>query len=449
MLFLEMTYAQLNKNNQWTEKLITIYGKGNYKGISNVVAQITLNEKNLDTYRGETQKGSITYDDFQNNHNVLANIKSFKENFEKDEDSLEVLLREKIKKVVKISTTNFDNFCEEVGNKVLSDKEKIKMDIKTKVSVAIENNKQVIFTGAPGTGKTFSVREYVKGHCDDNKQYKFVQFHPSYDYSDFVEGLRPVVIKNQTEATFVRMDGVFKAFCRNAVNDPTHTYYFIVDEINRADLAKVFGELMFGLEESYRGADNRFDTQYKNLVTYRIYEESDCKSEKDKDEIGKAVPIEKDVFKEGFYIPDNLYFIGTMNDIDRSVDSMDFALRRRFHWIDIKANDIMENSLHEMLDDENKDSNGEEYIDIDRFAQNIIDMNKIISGESKFGLSEAYHIGPAYFKKINLENYKEDLKNIFENNIKSILREYTRGRDPKKVNDWVEECRKKLLGDQL
>ena len=135
-------------------------------------------------------------------------------------------------------------------------------------------NKQIIFTGAPGTGKTYSVREVVEEETDrDKTAYKFVQFHPSYDYSDFVEGLRPVVLLGQTEPTFVRMDGTFKAFCRHVVEEnkandgEDEKYYFIVDEINRGDLSKIFGELMFGLEESYRGEENAFDTQYKNLKT--------------------------------------------------------------------------------------------------------------------------------------------------------------------------------------
>ena len=321
----------------------------------------------------------------------------------------------------------------------------------------IDNNKQVIFTGAPGTGKTFSVREYVKQQCQivddrgnpivDKKQYKFVQFHPSYDYSDFVEGLRPAVLKGQEEPTFVRMDGVFKAFCRHIVqeNRSEKKYYFIVDEINRADLAKVFGELMFGLEESYRGEKNKFDTQYKNLVTYRIVEQEDIESDSTKytqDDLGKAIPIEQDVFKEGFYIPENLYFIGTMNDIDRSVDSMDFALRRRFQWVNINANEIMKSSLHSMLDNDNEGSSEK----IDELGDRIIAMNKMISEEKKLGLSEAYHIGPAYFKKMDINNYDEKINEIFENNIASILREYTRGRKAEEVNNWIEKCKKALLG---
>ena len=325
------------------------------------------------------------------------------------------------------------------------------------VSKEIESNKQVIFTGAPGTGKTYSVREYVKKQCTatdgsgvvDEKQYKFVQFHPSYDYSDFVEGLRPVVIQGQTESTFVRLDGVFKAFCRyivgenaqvkNATGKESHKkFYFVVDEINRADLAKVFGELMFGLEESYRGEKNSFDTQYKNLVTYKIIDEGSDK--------GKAIPMEEDVFKDGFYIPENLYFIGTMNDIDRSVDSMDFALRRRFMWVDIKANEIMNSSLHSILDRKNKNLAGDKIVDIDELANRIIEMNNEIS-KSKFGLTEAYHIGPAYFKNLDITNHEESLELIFKHNITSILKEYTRGRKQDEVDKLIDSCEVILLGE--
>jgi len=321
------------------------------------------------------------------------------------------------------------------------------------VTGAIEKNKQVIFTGAPGTGKTYAVRKYVKAQCTcvdgegneivDKNQYKFVQFHPSYDYSDFVEGLRPVVIQGQTESTFVRMDGVFKEFCRHIVEESKKVYvpkkyFFIVDEINRADLAKVFGELMFGLEESYRGEDNPIATQYKNLTTYRILEEGP--------DAGKAVPMEMDVFEKGFYIPENLYFIGTMNDIDRSVDSMDFALRRRFMWVDIKANEIMQTSLEGILGNKNIDASGNSIIDIEELADKIIKMNDEISN-SKFGLTDAYHIGPAYFKKLDVTDYENSLETIFEHNIVSILKEYTRGRKQEEVENLITSCRNALLGE--
>jgi|GEM_PF-6524241 len=294
----------------------------------------------------------------------------------------------------------------------------------------ITSNKAVIFTGAPGTGKTYSVRKAVKELCnDDNGRYGFVQFHSSYDYSDFVEGLRPVPGENGGNM-FVRMDGVFKSFCRKVVEQTERKrsetddresfvpdeYYFIIDEINRADLSKVFGELMFGLEVDYRGKNNRFDTQYKNLPSYKM-------------ENGKAVEISGDCFRDGFFIPENITVIGTMNDIDRSVESFDFALRRRFQWIDVKANDVMYDVLREMLKIDKKD--------VSRLAAAAIEMNTVISDESfNFGLSVAYHIGPAYYKSYTGNN----IDAIWENKIEPILREYTRGRSNDSVEQFISKC---------
>lgn len=344
-----------------------------------------------------------------------------------------------------------------------------------KMDELLAESKQIIFTGAPGTGKTYSVREYVETNTEDEQQCKFVQFHPSYDYSDFVEGLRPVMINGSTAPAFVRMDGTFKEFCRHIVDKlikdiaskintnyniklekkildmiyqieskelegqsnyegktiteydkvikecleswKKEKYYFIVDEINRADLSKVFGELMFGLEETYRGIKHRFDTQYKNLTTYKVNPN------------GFAYPMEFDCFEKGFFIPQNLVIIGTMNDIDRSVESFDFALRRRFQWIEIKANEVMETSLKEMWKDKNIDK-------ADEWIGKIISMNNVLTKESKYGLTEAYHIGPAYFKDFNGNN----MKDIFKYKVEPIIREYLRGRKNDDINELVTKC---------
>ena len=306
------------------------------------------------------------------------------------------------------------------GGTQMSNKNK-NCNIDNLIRTALRTNKQVIFTGAPGTGKTYAVRNYVEKQCKehgyDESHYKFVQFHPSYDYTDFVEGLRPVQLDENGAPTFVRLDGIFKAFCRQIVernqksdkNAAEETYYFIIDEINRADLAKVFGELMFGLEEGYRG--EKFDTQYQNLPTYQV--DPDTKQV-------TQLKSENDVFKDGFYIPENLYIIGTMNDIDRSVDSIDFALRRRFAWVEIKANDIMETSLKSMLKNKLDEENVEDLEKRFKAMENIKDlaerinaMNEVISGKKgeigkRFYLTEAYHIGPAYFKNVvNAETPEE------------------------------------------
>lgn len=178
---------------------------------------------------------------------------------------------------------------------------------------------------------------------------------------------------------------------------------------------------MFGLEESYRGIENKFDTQYMNLTTYEINEN------------GAAIPMEFDCFKDGFYIPENLYIIGTMNDIDRSVESFDFALRRRFQWVNVKANEVMEYTLNSMLDEVSDD-----------LVSNIINMNNKMT-ETIPQLTEEYHIGPAYFKEYNGEI--EKLEEIFNNNIVSILKEYTRGRNKSDIANLIEVCRNTLFGN--
>lgn len=373
------------------------------------------------------------------------------------------------------------------GKKNMSDATDNKIEINEYIKEKIDAHKQIIFTGAPGTGKTHSVREYVKGKNDEYKEkmkstdkkhediediYKFVQFHSSYDYTDFVEGIRPAPKEKSGENMFVRMDGIFKAFCRKIVDanikdlekhgidniealykimkeSKTDTnaikerrkniakaiselpmYYFVIDEINRADLSKVFGELMFGLEEDYRGVQNRFPTQYSNLPTYEMKED-------------KAVIIEKDCFKNGFFVPENLTIIGTMNDIDRSVETFDFALRRRFAWVEIKANEVMLYSVAAIngIEDNKIDD------DFNKTIENIKQMNNVISDNTykKLGLNESYHIGPAYFKNLfDGGDIKNNLETIFKEKIEPLLREYTRGRDTKTVNDLIDNCRGKL-----
>lgn len=298
--------------------------------------------------------------------------------------------------------------------------------------------KNIIFTDAPGTGKTYSVEKYVNEQnseqldsiCSYSSRYfKFVQFHGSYDYTDFVEGLRP--IERGDQMVFVRMDGTFKALCREAAEaekengKKASTYYFVIDEINRAELSKVFGELMYCFEK--RGSEHKVQTQYHNLPTYG----------ETKNGIEK---LNNDIFKDGFYVPENVVIIGTMNDIDRNVETFDFALRRRFDWIPIKANDFMETSLRSMLNDEKVSKD---------LAQRAIRMNEVISGESgkRFGLNEDYHIGPAYFKDYDkAKSMGKNLDDIWKRNIEPILKEYLRGKNG--VDKFINDCHKALMNDQ-
>ncbi len=378
----------------------------------------------------------------------------------------------------------------------------------------LKHTRNLILHGAPGTGKTFLAKEIAKRMGCTQNEIGFVQFHPSYDYTDFVEGLRPKKQSNG-EIGFERKDGVFKEFCKRAlqnlidskksvevleressINDKVENFLekaieeksefetatgnkftiienaeknifvsipanektgelslpkndliqllnsenkiesgadiksffnrkwrtqqdsyiwilykeinslkqngnvqkiekiqekkfiFIIDEINRGELSKIFGELFFCIDPGYRGKNGMIKTQYQNL-------------------------IEKgDEFYDGFFIPENVYIIGTMNDIDRSVDTMDFAFRRRFAFKEIKASENLG-----MLD---------ELGEIEGRARNCLEnLNKAI--EKIPGLSSAYHIGGAYFK--NLESCNNDFEELWNLHLEGLLREYLRGQE--------------------
>lgn len=186
-------------------------------------------------------------------------------------------------------------------------------------------NKQVILYGPPGTSKTYSAtiiaakllagsdrvdtqnpynsaQELLKNEYKDN--YKIVQFHPSYSYEDFVRGITVKPAKRNNGITYVTESKIFEKFCKQAQGNKKQKYVLIIDEINRAPLASVLGELIYGLE----------------------YRESSI-----------ATPYAING-KQEFSIPDNLYIIGTMNTADRSIGSIDYAVRRRFAFVQVKSN---------------------------------------------------------------------------------------------------------------
>lgn len=416
----------------------------------------------------------------------------------------------------------------------------MKQDCKLEKYIRIlEANKNIILTGAPGTGKTHLAKAIADAM---NAESDFVQFHPSYDYTDFVEGLRPTPPDNKGNIGFRRVDGVFKAFCKKAISDINTKYIqsdslfdniynsivsdikrgiinsytnpkgeslplrindkgrieyrknspraekeenirlmynyllknnifdlsyytrddywalikklskstetidyveygwilqellnrtprnysdnkknsseinkqkfvFIIDEINRGEISKIFGELFFSIDPGYRGAKGKVKTQYQNMITN-----------------------ESDPFYEGFYVPENVYIIGTMNDIDRSVESMDFAMRRRFAWQEVRAeeNTGMLDNLQEMKN---------EVVEIMKRLNNVIWNETTNTGIE--GLSAAYHIGGSYFSKLRLylnddhSNKSAAYKHLWENHLKGVLSEYLRG-----MPDAMENLRK-------
>lgn len=172
---------------------------------------------------------------------------------------------------------------------------------------------QVIFYGPPGTGKTFVARQIAEYLTDgDDSRQELIQFHPSYTYEDFMEGIKPESFDcgdGRHEVSYPVRAGSFMRFCERASQDPESTYVFIIDEINRGQIAKIFGELMYLLE-------------YRDDAIQLAYTKS-----------------EGDDSRQRFRIPGNVLIIGTMNTADRSIALVDFALRRRFTFIPFYPND--------------------------------------------------------------------------------------------------------------
>ena len=220
------------------------------------------------------------------------------------------------------------------------------------IDTLLKDKKQVIFQGPPGTGKTYVAQKLAKHLAGWEKRVTLVQFHPSYAYEDFVQGFRPALV-GDGQAGFELRDGPLLRAAERARQEPNADHFLVIDEINRGNLAKVFGELYFLLE--YR--DEAMSLQYSD---------------------------------KPFSLPDNLYIIGTMNTADRSIALVDLALRRRFYFVEFHPDDEPVRSvLHDWL---TVKAPGMEW---------VADVVKNVNEKLKDDRHAA--IGPSYFMKDGLD----------------------------------------------
>lgn len=294
-------------------------------------------------------------------------------------------------------------------------------NIKNISDLLTTGNKAVILWGPPGTGKTYEsmkvVNELLNANNDsdfeskylfsknidrikeDQGYYEIVQFHPNYTYQDFIGGISPKLDDRDGTVSYELRHGVFKQFCDTAKNNKSEKYIFIIDEINRAELSAVFGELLFALE-------------------YR-----------DK-------PINLPHFGE-FTIPSNVHIIGTMNNVDKSLVTFDLALRRRFGFFKLMPKlEVLKDKLRELIKQNDKEKDDEEIVDtLIQYYGKCIGLNYNI--EAELDLGENYKIGHAYFLKIKDFLDQEKIKNgeaqiitsfelekLWDYNLEPLLEEY-------------------------
>lgn len=254
----------------------------------------------------------------------------------------------------------------------------------------IKKKKNVVLQGAPGVGKTYIAKRlaYSIMGCKDKNRVAMIQFHQSYSYEDFIMGFRP------SENGFVLKTGIFYDFCKKAEIDSDNPYFFIIDEINRGNLSKIFGELFMLIESDKRGGQLQL-----------LYSD------------------------EMFSIPPNVFVIGMMNTADRSLAMIDYALRRRFAFYDIKPGFNAENFIEYKNNLQSKMLNG--------LIQCICDLNAQIASEEALG--EGFCIGHSYFCNLHKAD-KGTLSNIVEYEIVPLLKEYWYD-EPSKVRDWSNRLR--------
>lgn len=252
--------------------------------------------------------------------------------------------------------------------------------------------KNIILQGAPGVGKTFAAKRlaYSMMGVKDAERVMMVQFHQSYSYEDFIEGFRP------NAQGFDLEKGTFYSFCKKAQDDSDNDYFFIIDEINRGNLSKIFGELFMLIENDKRGPRNTLQLLYSH---------------------------------ELFYVPSNVYLIGMMNTADRSLAMLDYALRRRFAFFELRPAFDTESfaAYQERLASEK----------FDRLVACVVKLNEAIASDESLG--DGFCIGHSYFCRMSPDDVTgEKLSEIVDYELVPMLREYWFD-ESSKVDDWADK----------
>lgn len=261
----------------------------------------------------------------------------------------------------------------------------------------LKTKKNIIMQGAPGVGKTYAAKRlaYSMMGVKDASRVMLIQFHQSYSYEDFIEGYRP------SGAGFELVKGAFYSFCKKAADDEENAYFFIIDEINRGNLSKIFGELFMLIESDKRGPKNKLQLLYS---------------------------------RELFYVPRNVHIIGMMNTADRSLAMLDYALRRRFAFVELRPA---------------FDSDGfRDYcagLDNSRFealVREVESLNRAIADDESLG--EGFCIGHSYFCNMEADSCTDAaLASIVDYELIPMLKEYWFD-EPGKVREWSDRLRRSL-----